>query len=77
MNKESVYVYRLIFNDYIVGMIMEMLFEKLQDNNNVSIIRNQDPPFPSLSPTIPPSFLLPSFLFLFLLPCLPSATPPS
>lgn len=49
MNKESVYVYRLIVNDSIVGvnaknkeqnMIMEMLFEKLQDNNNASIIRS-------------------------------------
>lgn len=36
MNKESVYVYRLIVNDSIVGMIMEMLFEKLQDNNNAA-----------------------------------------
>lgn len=59
MNKESVYVYRLIFNDSIVGMIMEMLFEKLQDNNNASIIRSRDPPFPSLPPAIPPSFPLP------------------
>jgi len=42
---------------------MERLFEKVPDNNNVSILRSQDPPFPSLLLALPPFLSLPFLSF--------------